>query len=77
MKIPAHLDTQPQHILIVRDERGDKINSATSPHDLDGSRRMAGQVLSLIAEASFIDIYPFAEPFNLAAAQSIDTVHRE
>lgn len=76
-KIPAHLDTQPQYVLIVRDGRGDKINSAISPHDLEGSQKMAQQVMRLMAEAAFIDIYLFVEPFDLAAAQPLEVVYQD
>ena len=65
------------YVLLVRDQEGKKVVSVPSPRDLEGTRKMAQEVMRLFPEAAFTDVYPFEEGMELAKAQPIETIHRE
>ncbi len=64
-----------QYALVVRDDRGDKINSTGSSYDLAGTRRFARSILRLMPQALFIDIHPYQD--GLCSKDAVETVPRE
>lgn len=65
------------YILIARDPAGRKVASVPSPRDLEGTKRMAQEVMRLLSEAAYVEVYAYQEGLDLAAAHPTETIYRE
>ncbi|MBO0777236.1 MAG: hypothetical protein J2P37_00210 [Ktedonobacteraceae bacterium] len=48
-----------RYALIVRDADGDQLNGTTSTQAIEGTRRMARQILRMLPGAAFVDVYHY------------------
>jgi hypothetical protein len=64
-------------ILLARDPNGKKVASVPSPCNLEGTRRMAQEVMGLLSETACVEVYTYEEGMLLASAHPIETIHRE
>jgi carbon storage regulator len=64
------------YTLIARNPQGDILTHSISARDLEGTRRMAHELMGLIAQATSVDVYDYQPQRNLADAEPIETVPR-